>query len=110
MTPGERVDLLVRTLSGNNAKMFSERTGISPSILSRIRSGELKFTKRVDAILTAYPAVNRQWLETGEGYPGDIDVDMTRNHYLGIIEKRDKLIETLRREIEIQQRIIEERL
>lgn len=108
MTDGERIDFLIKTLEKDNAVMFSKRTGINPSVLSRIRNGEANINRRIEMILMAYPEVNRLWLETGEGYPGDLTLDMARKHYLEIIRIKDKIIESLGKELDFQRGLLEE--
>lgn len=107
MTEIERLNLLVNSLEGGNSTAFAKRIGVSLSVISRIRSGKLTLAYRRDAILRAYPIVNREWLETGDGYPGDLTVDLTRNRFLKIIEEKDKIITNLSKEIDMQRNIIE---
>ncbi len=110
MTEAERLEFLIRRLEAGVAVRFSEKTGIPTPKISRIKSGELRLIKVVDNILRAYPQVSREWLETGSGYPGDLSVELVKERLMGVIADRDKLIKTLTREIELQQRIIEDRL
>lgn len=107
MTEVEKLDLLVDTLEGGNQKRFADRIGVHPTVLSKARAGILTLRTRYNAITAAYPQVNRMWLETGEGYPGDLSIDLVRQNYLGIIKEKDAIIATLTKELEVQQRIIE---
>lgn len=107
MTEAQRITFLVQRLEAGNQKSFALRTGISESSLSRIMSGTLHITKHIDTIVKTYPYVNRDWLETGEGYSGDLTVEMARERLLRIIRIKDETIETLRKELEIQQVVIE---
>ena len=54
--------------------------------------------------------MNREWLETGVGYPGDLTVELVRDRLMKVVEDRDRVIKTLAKEIELQQRIIEDKL
>ncbi len=110
MTESERLDFLIKMLESGVAARFSEKTGIDRPKVSRIKSGELRLNKLYDVILRAYPQVNREWLETGVGYPGDLTVDLVKERLTKVIEDRDRIIRTLTKEMELQQRIIEERL
>lgn len=110
MTESERLEFLIRRLENGVAARFSEKTNIPTPKISRIRGGELRLHKLYDDILQAYPQVNREWLETGVGYPGDLTVDLVKERLMGVIADRDRLIKALTREIELQQRIIAERL
>ena len=110
LSEAARIDFLITTLESGVAARFSEKTGIDRPAVSRIKSGELRLNKRYDAILRAYPQVNREWLETGVGYPGDLTVELVRYRLMKVVEDRDRVIRTLTKEIELQQRIIEEKL
>lgn len=107
MNDSEIIDFLIKNLEGNNAARFASKTGISTSIVSRIRSGELRLKMRVNQILDAYPNVSRNFLETGVGYPGDISVEIVINKYKDIIAQKDEQIATLYHELRLQQRVIE---
>lgn len=65
----ERLNYLIGILAGNNAAEFSRKTGADPSVLSRARNGGAIPSGLVWKICKAYPDVNREWLETGEGEP-----------------------------------------
>ena len=110
MTEPERLDYLIKTLESGIAARFAERTGMTLPKVSRIRSGELRLNKQYDTIMKAYPMVNREWLETGVGYPGDLTVELVRDRLMKVVEDRDRVIKTLAKEIELQQRIIEDKL
>lgn len=110
MTESERLSFLIKTLENGIAKRFCEKTGLEMSKVSRIRAGELRLYRQYDKIRKAYPEVNREWLETGVGYPGDLTIELVRERLTKVIEERDKLIKALRKELELQQRIIEEKL
>ena len=110
LTEAERLAYLIQTLESGVAKRFADKTGMTLPKVSRIRSGELRLNKQYDNILKAYPQVNREWLETGVGYPGDLTVDLVKERLTKVVEDRDRVIRTLARELELQQRIIEEKL
>lgn len=65
----DRIDYLIKALAGNNAAEFSRKIGVDPSVVSRARNGVSGTGKLVWKICHAYPDVNREWLETGEGDP-----------------------------------------
>lgn len=99
----ERLTLLINTLEGGNAKSFADKTGILPSTISRIRAGKLRLISKVDTILRVYPSVSREWLETGEGYPGDISMHLMRDRYERLLQEKERQIAILVREIELLQ-------
>lgn len=69
MTESERIDYLVNRLEGGKAIRFSERTGICPQSVSRLRNGKSGIGIYIGRILSAYPDVNEIWLRTGNGEP-----------------------------------------
>lgn len=69
MKDNERIDYLIKTLAGNNARKFAAKTGIRTDTLSRARNGLAGASQLYTAILTAYPEVRRKWLVEGEGEP-----------------------------------------
>lgn len=104
MTNSEMLSFLIQHLEGGNMSNFAKRTGIWPSTLSRIMSNSgLTIKAQAPKILAAYPQVNSSWLMTGEGYPGDLDMEVMRSHYLDIIAEKDRHISILMRELEIRQ-------
>jgi transcriptional regulator with XRE-family HTH domain len=100
MTESERIEFLIRNLEGGSGAKFAQRVGMSAAGLSRIRSGEFGIRLKIDPILRAYPSINREWLETGEGYPGDLTVDLVKAQYEKKIEMADKVINHLMKRIE----------
>ena len=69
MKESERISFLVDTLEGGNAKRFSEKTRIRPQSVSCLRHGKYQIGRFVQRITKAYPDVNVQWLQTGQGEP-----------------------------------------
>ena len=72
-----------------------EKIGIETSAISRIRAGQYGIKKEDKLHNKAYPAVNRDWLETGEGYPGDISVDFVKSYYERKLKRQEKIIDYL---------------
>ena len=110
MTEAERLDYMIKMLEGDNARVFAEKIGVTTTILSRIRAGKLRLSGKYAKVLEAYPMINRSWLETGEGYPGDLNTTQTREHYLQIIANKDATIQVLTNELKLQQKVIEKLL
>lgn len=69
MNEAERIDYLIKTLAGNNARNFALRANIRPDTLSRVRNGKGKPSLYFERILTAFPGVERDWLYYGTGEP-----------------------------------------
>ena len=103
MTEAQRAQYLIDHCARGSAATFAEAIGIDRPRMSRIVHGHLRLSGLYEAILTAYPAVNAQWLRTGSGYPGDLSIELVRQRYEKVIEEKDALIRTL-------QRVINERL
>lgn len=69
MTGQERLDYLIKVLSGNNARAFALKAGIRPDVLSRVRHGKGTPSFYFERVLAAFPEVSRDWLYSGEGEP-----------------------------------------
>ena len=100
MTEAERIDFLVKVMENNNGAAFAKRLGVSPAVVSRMRKGEIGIRLRINDILEEYPAINRDWLVTGEGYPGDLTVDLVKAHYEEKIKRNEKMIDYLLSKLE----------
>lgn len=103
MTEAQRAQYLIERCTGGSAIDFARSIGIDKTRLSKIVHGQLMLSGLYDAIIKAWPAVNPQWLRTGEGYPGDLSAELVRARYEKIVAEKDALIRTL-------QRVIDERL
>jgi transcriptional regulator with XRE-family HTH domain len=95
MTESERIEYLITHLAHGNANRFADRTGMSKANVSKLKSGEIKIKRSIPKILEAYPQVNRLWLETGEGYPGDISISLVKAHYEEKIKRLENIIDKL---------------
>lgn len=100
MTEAERIEFIIRVLESGNASAFGNKIGVGAATASKMRLGTVGFRLRVDEILKAYPQIRREWLETGEGYPGDLTVDLVRSHYEAKIARQERTIDHLMRRIE----------
>lgn len=103
MTEGERLEFLIKQLEGGNMTEFSRKTGIIKSTLCRIKSGQLRLKSKVDAIIRAYPMVERKWLETGEGYCGDLSIEIVNEKLKQIVAEKDTIIKALTEQIMMNQ-------
>ena len=101
MTEIERINFLIKHVAHGKAAEFARDISLRPSTLSRIRSGELSARYKFEDILKAYPEVNRMWLETGEGYPGDLTVQLVKEHYESKLRRADMVIDHLMRKIDL---------
>ena len=106
MTEAERIDFLIKYLEGNNSAEFSRKIKTSTATVSRLKNGKASVRLFVNNIIEAYPAVSRRWLETGEGYPGDLSVDLVKSIYEEKISRCDRIIDQLSRRInELEERL-----
>lgn len=99
MTEAERIDYLVRTLEKGSSTDFAKRVGISASVVSRMRSGSLGIRTKIDRIINAYPRISRDWLNTGEGYPGDLTIDLVKAHYEHELKRANAVIDQLLKQL-----------
>ena len=95
MTEAERIDFLIRELANNNAATFGAKIGLSRATIAKMRKGSIGIRLNVDAILEAYPQVRKEWLTTGEGYPGDLSVDLVRAHYEAKVRRLEGIVDML---------------
>lgn len=95
MTEAERIEYLISVLENGVGSEFAKRIGVSHAAVSKMRNGIFGISKKIDAIIKAYPAVNRNWLETGEGYPGDLTIDLVKAHYERKIKRNEQIIDQL---------------
>lgn len=102
MTEAERADYLIRHCAGGNARAFGAAIGVSAPRVSRIVHGTLRLNRLYGAILERWPEVEEGWLRTGEGYPGDLDVQTAARHYRAALAERDATIASLARSLDAQ--------
>jgi hypothetical protein len=69
MSEIDRINYLIDTLAGGNARRFAEACEIRPDCLSRIRNGKGVPSFYFPRIMHGYPDVQKDWLYTGEGKP-----------------------------------------
>ena len=100
MTEAERIEFIIKVLESGNASAFGNKIGVGAATASKMRQGTVGFRLRVDEILKAYPQIRREWLETGEGYPGDLTVGLVRSHYEAKITRQERTIDHLMKRIE----------
>lgn len=102
MTESERIEFLIKAVAGGNASEFADRLGVNKSIVSRLRNPKYKMGIRlhIDKIMRAYPSINRSWLESGEGYPGDLTVELVKAHYEAKTQRLDSVIDHLIKKID----------
>lgn len=101
MTDSERIDYLIKVLSGDNARNFALKAGIRPDSLSRVRNGKGTPAFYFERILAAFPDVEREWLYTGAGEP--IKEQKVKNE---IIARLDSLEIEVRAVRELLERIV----
>lgn len=95
MTEAERIEYLISVLENGVGSDFAKKIGVSHSAVSKMRNGVFSIRLKINAIIAAYPTVNRQWLETGEGYPGDLTIDLVKAHYENKIRRQEQIIDQL---------------
>lgn len=100
MTESERISFLIKHLTGGNASNFAKKIGVEKGNLSKVVCGRQSARLVIPKILDAFPQVNRLWLEEGEGYPGDISVEMVKAHYEAKLRRCDIIIDHLTRRID----------
>lgn len=95
MTEAQRIDYLISVLENGVGSEFAKKIGVSHVAVFKMRNGIFGISKKIDAIIKAYPSVNRGWLETGEGYPGDLTIDLVKAHYERKLKRNEQVIDQL---------------
>ena len=104
----ERINFLIKTVGNNKAIEFANKTGILASTVCKIRKGTYGLSSYIGNIIDAYPQVNRHWLETGEGYPGDLTTQLVKEHYEAKLRRADLVIDRLLQRVEELERVQKE--
>ena len=100
MTEAERIDFIIQHLEYGNTAEFGKRIGVSKAQAWKMQNGQSGIRLRIADILERYPQVRREWLETGEGYPGDLSVELVRSHYERKLKQNERVIDNLIKRIE----------
>lgn len=102
MTESERINFLIDAVANGNSIEFGKRLGLVKSTVAKLRSDKYpnSLNGYVSRIIEAYPSVNRMWLTTGEGYPGDLTVDLMKARYEDKLRRADRVIDHLTKRIE----------
>lgn len=95
MSEAERIEYLIKVLEAGNYSAFAEKIGTTSPNLFKMRKGQIGIRLQIPKILKAYPQVNREWLETGEGYPGDLTIDLVKAHLEAKIRRHEMVIDQL---------------
>ena len=98
MKDSERIDYLIKTLSGDNARVFADKCGIRTDTLSRARNGLGRASYLYTKILENCPEVRREWLVDGEGDP--FYEDKEKGEILKKVEALEKEVKRLSRLVE----------
>lgn len=105
LTEGERLLYIIDALGVSQAE-FSRKCGITTNVISRLVNGTggvlgVRLTPTyINRICNAYPTINRQFLEDGESYPGDISLRQVKERYEKEIDELKKINESLRKSID----------
>lgn len=102
-TEADRIDLLIRELTGNNAAEFARRTNIHKTCVSMLRHGKVKADAYYSRILAAFPGVSREWLISGEGKSGLPGRGMSPADYEAKISRLEGMVDTLMEEVRMMQ-------
>lgn len=101
-TEADRIDLLIRELTGNNAAEFARRTGIATKYVSHLRHGMVKPATYRSRILAAFPEVSEEWLVSGKGKSG-LPERVSYADYEAKISRLEGMVDTLMEEVRLMQ-------
>ena len=100
MSEAERIEYLIKTLESGNATEFARKIGAGKHVVTRMRKGTTGIRLRINDIIAAYPAISRDWLETGKGYPGDLTIDLVKAHYETKLKRAEAVIDNLLKQVD----------
>ena len=92
---------------GGNISMFAAALNINRTSISSVIAGKYSLAPYLDKIRKVFPGVSEKFLETGEGYPGDLSARQVRENLEAVIKEKEAQIARLTLEMETQRKVIE---
>ena len=92
---------------GGNISMFAAALNINRTSISSVIAGKYSLAPYLDKIRKVFPGVSEKFLETGEGYPGDLSARQVREKLEAVIKEKEAQIARLTLEMEMQRKVIE---
>lgn len=92
---------------GGNISMFAAALNINRTSISSVIAGTYSLAPYLDKIRKVFPGVSEKFLETGEGYPGDLSARQVRENLEAVIKEKEAQIARLTLEMEMQRKVIE---
>lgn len=92
---------------GGNISMFAAALNINRTSISSVIAGKYSLAPYLDKIRKVFPGVSEKFLETGEGYPGDLSARQVRESLEAVIKEKEAQIARLTLEMETQRKVIE---
>ncbi len=92
---------------GGNISMFAAALNINRTSISSVIAGKYSLAPYLDKIRKVFPGVSEKFLETGEGYPGDLSARQVRENLEAVIKEKEAQIARLTLEMEMQRKVIE---
>lgn len=87
--------------------MFAAALNINRTSISSVIAGKYSLAPYLDKIRKVFPGVSEKFLETGEGYPGDLSARQVRENLEAVIKEKEAQIARLTLEMEMQRKVIE---
>lgn len=92
---------------GGNISMFAAALNINRTSISSVIAGKYSLAPYLDKIRKVFPGVSEKFLDTGEGYPGDLSARQVRESLEAVIKEKEAQIARLTLEMETQRKVIE---
>lgn len=92
---------------GGNISMFAAALNINRTSISSVIAGKYSLAPYLDKIRKVFPGVSEKFLDTGEGYPGDLSARQVRENLEAVIKEKEAQIARLTLEMETQRKVIE---
>lgn len=116
MTEAQRLEYIIAELCAGNQAQFSRISGINQTAINKIineKGGEvgIRLTDTyINRIVRAFPKVNPEFLRGNSDYAGELSVEAVKAEYEKRLAEKDRIIDTLQKEIDLQRRMLEKLL
>lgn len=116
MSESERLEYIIGELCAGNQAQFARLTGINGTAINKILNGKgeeigIRLSDTyINRIVRAFPMVNPSYLKGESDYPGELSISSVKAEYEKRLEERDRTIDILRKELDLQRRMLEKLL
>lgn len=98
---------IVDELCGGSVSRLALALDVPRPSISRLCGGTFSLKNYRERIKRAFPGISDAFLDTGEGYIGDVTPESVARRMQLVIDEKDAMIASLRSEMERQGRVID---